>query len=251
MQKPFIFEQTKSHMKRIETCLSPELLHLYNLNGKNVLIVDIFRATTSMITALANDVISITPFKSLEECEAMKHKEYIIAGERDGKKVENFDLGNSPLSYLNQNYSNRKIAMTTTNGTLAIDAVKEIANKVIIGAFINFNATIRYLKYQEEDLVILCAGWKGKFNLEDSLYAGAIACFLSKEYMTDCDGTLAMKNLYQNNKNNIKSFLANASHTKRLQNQNIESDIDFCLSFDIYDVIGLVKGGEIIAKNFD
>lgn len=240
--------QTKTNMKRIETCLSPELLHLYNLHGKNILIVDIFRATTSMITALANDVISITPFKSLEECEAMKQKDYIIAGERDGKKVESFDLGNSPLSYLNHTFSKRKIAMTTTNGTLAIEAVKEIANRVIIGAFINFNATIEYLKNQEEDLVILCAGWKGKFNLEDSLYAGAIAYFLSKEYFTDCDGTLAMKNLFQFNQNNIKAFLANASHNKRLQNQNIEADIDFCLSYDIYDVVGLVKDGEIIAQ---
>ncbi|WP_130275823.1 2-phosphosulfolactate phosphatase [Cecembia calidifontis] len=235
-------------MKRIETCLSPELLHLYNLQGKNVLIVDIFRATTSMISALANGVISIRPFRSLEECEAMKHEGFIIAGERDGKKVESFDLGNSPLSYLNHTFSNRKIAMTTTNGTLAIDAVKAIANKVLIGAFINLNATIEYLKNQEEDLVILCAGWKGKFNLEDSLYAGAIAYFLSKDYTTDCDGTLAMKSLYQFNQNNIKAFLANASHTKRLQNQNIEADIDFCLSYDIFDVIGLVKDGEIIAQ---
>lgn len=241
--------QTKNDMKRIETCLSPELLHLYNLKGKNVLIVDIFRATTSMITALANDVISITPFKSLEECEAMKYKGYIIAGERDGKKVETFDIGNSPLSYLNHYFSKRKIAMTTTNGTLAIEAVKEIANNVIIGAFVNFNATIKYLKNQEEDLIILCAGWKGRFNLEDSLYAGAIAYFLSKEYMTDCDGTLAMKNLYQFNQNNIKALLSNASHTKRLQNQNIEADIDFCLSFDIYNLNALVKNGEIIAQN--
>ncbi|PSL06602.1 2-phosphosulfolactate phosphatase [Cecembia rubra] len=232
-------------MKKIETCLSPQLLHLYEIKGKNVLIVDIFRATTSMIAALANNVISITPFKNLEECEAMKPHGYVIAGEREGKKVANFDLGNSPLSYLNNAFSNKKIAITTTNGTLAIEMVKENANNIIIGAFINLNATIKYLKSQKEDLLILCAGWKGKFNLEDSLYAGAVAYLLKNAYTTECDGTLALKSLYEANKNNMAGFLANASHTKRLQNQNIEADIDFCLTFDIYELIGLFKNGVI------
>jgi len=235
-------------MKKIEICLSPELLHLYKTEGKNVLIADIFRATTSMISALGNSVTSVTPFKNIDECLSMKSKGYVTAGEKDGKKADGFDLGNSPLSYLKGKYANQKISMTTTNGTLAIESVKENAKKVLIGAFINLSATISFLKKQPEDLLILCAGWKGKFNLEDSLYSGAIAYYLEKDYQSGCDSVFALKSLFACNQGDIKGFLANASHTKRLQNQGIEEDIDFCLSVDLYNIIGILYNSEIISQ---
>ena len=232
-------------MRKIETCLSPELIHLYDVEGKNVVIVDIFRATSTIISALANGVSCVVPFYSLEECRRMKNKGYVIAGERDGKTAEGFELGNSPLAFLNGRYRDKKIAMTTTNGTLAIEKSKEKANNIIIGSFLNLKATADYLNSKEEDIFILCAGWKGKFNLEDSLFAGALGNLLKNRFSTDCDTTIALQSLYECHKENLKKLLSLASHAKRLQNENIEADIDFCLTLNKYSNIGLLNGDHI------
>ncbi len=124
-------------MKKIEICLSPELIRLHDLKGKIVVVVDIFRATSTMVTGLANAVQSITPIAGLESCRTMKEEGYIIAGERNGHTAEGFELGNSPLSYLDNAFEGKKIAVTTTNGTLAIELSKKDADEVILGAFLN------------------------------------------------------------------------------------------------------------------
>jgi len=232
-------------MGKIETCLSPELIHLYNIREKNIVIVDIFRATSTIISALANGVSQIIPFSNLEDCRAMQSQGYIIAGERDGRKADGFELGNSPIAFLNGNYSGKKIAMTTTNGTLAIEKSKEGANNIIIGSFLNLEALSQYLITKEQDVLILCAGWKGKFNLEDSLFAGALANGLKNFFSTDCDTTIALENLYDCHKENLKKIISLASHTKRLQNENLEKDIDFCLIPNKYSTIGIFNQDSI------
>ncbi|MBD8490407.1 2-phosphosulfolactate phosphatase [Echinicola sp. CAU 1574] len=233
-------------MPKIEVCLSPELVHLHDLKNKIVVVVDIFRATSTMITGLANKVSSITPVAGLEACRNMKSKGYIIAGERNGQTAEGFELGNSPLSYLNNAYAGKKIAVTTTNGTLTIEKSKKDAAEVLIGAFLNLQATADYLIQQGKDVVIHCAGWKGMFNLEDSLYAGALVSVLANEFDFDCDGAIGMKALFEQNQGDLKSFLSQASHAKRLQNHNIDADIDFCLTLDKYNFVGKLEGEELV-----
>lgn len=234
-------------MRNIEVCVSPELIHLYDTKGKNVVIVDIFRATSTMMAALANGVTSITPVMDLESCRAMASAGYVIAGERNGLTAEGFELGNSPLAYLENAYAGKKIAMTTTNGTLAIEKTKADANKILLGAFVNLKATAKFLIDESQDILVLCAGWKGKFNLEDSLYAGALVSSLHPHFQTDCDTAIALKSLYESNSHRLQIFLGQASHAKRLQNHNIEADIDFCLTQDKYDIVGLLSGQELIA----
>ena len=107
-------------MKTVDVCLSPDLMHLYDVRDKTVVIIDILRATSCMTTAFAHGINSITPFAKLEDCIAMKAKGYFTAGERDGKKVDGFDLGNSPFEYMEEKLKGKKIAFTTTNGTQAI-----------------------------------------------------------------------------------------------------------------------------------
>ncbi|WP_373494323.1 2-phosphosulfolactate phosphatase [Aquiflexum sp.] len=235
-------------MKKVEICLSPELIHLYDVKDKNVVIVDIFRATSTMMAALANDVTSITPVFDLESCRMMAKEGYVIAGERDGTTAEGFTLGNSPLSYLEKKYAGKEIAMTTTNGTVAIEITKDAARNIILGAFVNLKATAEFLIKEENDVLILCAGWKGKFNLEDSLYAGALVSSLHPHFWTDCDTSIAMRSLYEGNTHRLHIFMGQASHAKRLQNHNIEADIDFCLLENIYDFIGILEDGKLIAK---
>jgi 2-phosphosulfolactate phosphatase len=234
-------------MRKIEVCVSPELIHLYDTTGKNVVIVDIFRATSTMMAALANGVSSITPVMDLESCREMAHSGFVIAGERNGLTAEGFELGNSPLAYFDNAYKDKKIAMTTTNGTLAIEKTKTTANQIIIGAFVNLKATSKFLIGQTQDVLILCAGWKGNFNLEDSLYAGALVSHLQLHFQTDCDTAIAVKSLYESNSHRLQIFLGQASHAKRLQNHNIEADVDFCLTHDKYDIVGLLSGDELKA----
>ncbi len=233
-------------MSSLEICFSPDLIHLHDLRGKIVVVVDIFRATSTMVTALANGVTSIKPVEDLETCRSLADEGYIVSGERNGQKAEGFELGNSPLSYLGGTFEGKRIAMTTTNGTVAIERSKSGADEIILGAFLNLQATATYLLQKNKSVLIFCAGWKGKFNLEDSLYAGALASLL--QFPQDCDGTLAMETLYDAVNKDLVGFLKKASHAKRLQNYNIEEDIDFCLTHNKYDLIAILAGDEIIGK---
>jgi 2-phosphosulfolactate phosphatase len=232
-------------MKTIDVCLSPELMHLYEVRNRTVVVVDILRATSCMVTAFAHGVESITPVANLEECRKMKTKGFVISGERDGKKVDGFDKGNSPFEYLGDQVKGLKIAFTTTNGTQAIEKAKE-AKEVIIGSFLNLTAVAKYLLLGENNALIVCAGWKGRVNLEDTLFAGALVEKL-KEYLgPDCDAPLAAQHLYNVAKNDMVSFLNASSHVRRLNKLNIHDDIKFCVTPDQYKVLPKLKGDKLI-----
>lgn len=223
-------------MRKVEVCFSPELIHLFDLEGKIVVVVDIFRATSTMVAALANGVEEILPFADLEACRLMKDEGFLIGGERNGLTAPGFEMGNSPVAYLNGDYQGRKLAMTTTNGTQAIEKSKGAA-QILIGAFPNLQATVSYIQAQDKDVLIHCAGWKGHFNLEDSLYGGALVKSLESTHESSEDGALAMSMLFEKVGHNLKGFLSQASHAKRLQNHGIERDIDFCLTFDLFEIV--------------
>jgi 2-phosphosulfolactate phosphatase len=232
-------------MKRsIDVCLSPDLLHLYQIQDQTVVVVDILRATSCMTTAFAHDIHSITPFAKLPECLALKAEGYLTAGERDGKKVNGFDLGNSPFEYMDPLLKGKKIAFTTTNGTQAI--AKSIgARDIIIGSFLNLSAVVNYLRHVPNNILIVCSGWKGKVNLEDTVFAGALVENLKDDFETACDAPLIARRLYVAAKSDMKEFLKDSSHIKRLQRLNIQKDIDFCLMEDQYDVVPIIRENRI------
>ena len=234
-------------MRKVEVCFSPELIHLFDFEGKIVVVVDIFRATSTMVAAIANGVEEILPFADLEACRVMKEKGFLIGGERNGLTAPGFEMGNSPVAYLSGAYAGQKLAMTTTNGTQAIDKSKGAA-EILIGAFPNLQATVSYIQAQENDVLIHCAGWKGHFNLEDSLFAGALVKSLESTHKSSEDGALAMAMLFEKVGHNLKGFLSQASHAKRLQNHGIERDIDFCLTFDLYDIVVKLNGEGFLVK---
>ena len=234
-------------MKTIDVCLSPDLMHLYDVRDKTVVIIDILRATSCMTTAFAHGISSITPFAKLEDCIAMKAKGYFTAGERDGKKVDGFDLGNSPFEYMDEKLKDKKIAFTTTNGTQAI--VKAIdAREIIIGSFLNLTAVTNHLVEGDNNVLMVCAGWKGKVNLEDTLFAGAVVDILRDHIEPDCDAPLAAQHLYATAKKDMMGFLANASHVKRLAQLNIHKDILFCMTADQYSVVPRLRDGVLYGQ---
>lgn len=219
-------------------------MHLYKLHDRTVVVVDIFRATSCMTTAFAHGIGSITPFAKLDDCLAMKNKGYFTSGERDGKKVDGFDLGNSPFEYMADELKGKKIAFTTTNGTQAI--AKSIgAKEIVIGSFLNLSAVVNYLRAGSNNILIVCAGWKGKVNLEDTLYAGAIVELLKDRYLPECDAPTAAQHLYNQAKYDMFDFLKDSSHVQRLAKLNIYKDIEFCLTPDQYDVVPRLYGTEL------
>ncbi|WP_242922784.1 2-phosphosulfolactate phosphatase [Pontibacter liquoris] len=232
-------------MPSIDVCYSPELLHLYDLEGKAVVAVDILRATSTMTTAFAYGAADIIPVMSLEECMAYAAQGHLTAAERDGIKADGFDLGNSPFGYMQEEIKGRTIAITTTNGTRAI-RLSEAASEIIVGSFLNLQAVADHLRELQLDVLVVCAGWKGKFNLEDTLYAGALVERLQDAFAFENDATLASLYLYQTAKADLLTFLRQSSHVRRLENLEIHKDIAFCLQHDLYNVLPVWRHNKLV-----
>lgn len=239
-------------MKTIDICISPELLHLYNLEDKIVVVVDIFRATTSMVTAMAYGVERIIPVAQIEDCQALGKQGYLTAAERGGEQVRGFDFGNSPYSFRSDKLRGQKLAMTTTNGTQAIDRSKS-AKKLIVGSFLNLTSVTRYLRLENENILVVCAGWKGKFSLEDTLFAGALVFKLQTSFTFLTDTVLAALILYQTAGEDLLDFLKKSAHYQRLIkiSQDIHKDLAFCLEVDKYTVIPILDKKAGALKSFE
>ncbi|MFA0960822.1 2-phosphosulfolactate phosphatase [Roseivirga sp. BDSF3-8] len=233
------------HNRKLDVCLSPELFHLYDHKDRVVIVTDILRATSCMTTAMAYGVNSITPVATVEECIELQNSGMICAAERGGEKVEGFELDNSPYSYMNPDLRGQDIGVTTTNGTMAITKSAD-ALQVLAGSFLNISALADYLKTVDSDLLIFCAGWKGKFNLEDTLFAGALANMLSDSHEAECDAVLASGMLYDQVKDDLQNALKDSSHVQRLKRLNIDKDIAFCLTRDEYQAIPVLKDGKLV-----
>jgi phosphosulfolactate phosphohydrolase-like enzyme len=166
-------------MKNITTVLSPALFEatVGGVENKNVVVIDILRATTTMCVAMENGANSIWPVDSVQKA-AQAGSSFLTAGERNGEKVEGFDLGNSPQEFSEEVVKGRDIVMTTTNGTKAI-SLSEGAKNIYIASYRNISAVVQELQKQPEDIVLFCSGWKDQVNLEDTLFAGEVVARVS------------------------------------------------------------------------
>src|SRR5687767_9077128 len=200
----------------IEVCFSPQSYPLFHNPDSIVVVIDILRASSAITTAFYNGVAKMIPVATIEEAQKYKENGFLVAAERHAEIVPGFDLGNSPFGYMNAKVKGKTIAITTTNGTQAINAAKH-AHKLIIGSFLNLDTVIDYLRKEKRDVLFLCSGWKNKFNLEDTLFAGAVADGLIAKsgYNTFCDSTIAAVELYKIAKHDLYEFLGNSSHRTR------------------------------------
>ena len=238
-------------MKRsIDVCFSPALFHLYDVNDSIVVVIDVLRATSSMCVAFHHGAKSIVPVSTVEESLAYREKGFLVGAERKGEMVAGFDLGNSPYSYMNDSIRDRNIALTTTNGTQAIQTARS-ASQIAIGSFLNLTALCNWLKSQPMNVILLCSGWKNAFNFEDTLFAGAVVKQLLPFYSLNDhrDSALAAMNLYDLAKDDLYGFLERSSHRKRLEALHIDDDVAFCLKSDYTDVIPVMVGDAIYNLN--
>jgi 2-phosphosulfolactate phosphatase len=212
--------------------------------------VDILRATTTMITALENGIKSIVPVESVRECHELREKGFLGAAERDGKIADGFELGNSPFDYMNPSYSGKKVALTTTNGTKTIFSIQG-ADKIIFAAFVNVTSTADFLEHLARDVVIVCAGWKEEVNLEDTVCAGALIDKLAPSFSVEGDPAIIAHKLFVASEGHLDMLLNSASHVRRLKNLDLQKDIDFCLKMDTYRIIPEMRDGEIVPRILD
>lgn len=230
---------------QIDVCYTPDLIHQFDVTDKTVVVIDVLRATSCMVAGLGSGVKSITPVATVEECEALGAQGYTMAGERGGKKLEQFQLGNSPFEYMQPEFKGARIATTTTNGTRALELAKE-APEVIVGAFLNLKATVEHLSKQSRDILLLCAGWKGKYNLEDSLFAGAVIDGLKKQASFDTDASIAAFYLYESMSKDIYYYISRSNHASRLSKFGILKDIEYCSKVDEFEIVPVLQGKELI-----
>jgi len=233
--------------KRIEVCFTPGEYAYYKDEFEIVVVIDVLRATSAICAAFDNGIKSIIPVPTVEEAWAYKQKGYLAGAERKGQIVEGFDFGNSPFSYMKEEFRGKEVVLTTTNGTKSLDVAKD-AEIVVVGSFLNLTALSKWLYEQNKNVLCLCSGWQDKFNLEDTICAGAISDYLilTGYYTAIEDSSIAAKYLFLSAKDNYFGYLKSSSHRRRLKNLHLNEDIKYCLTPDQTDVIPILKDGKLV-----
>jgi 2-phosphosulfolactate phosphatase len=232
--------------RKIEVCLTPALLGLYEIENSIVVVIDILRATSSIVYGIDNGARAIIPVAQVDDCLSYSQHGYLLAAERNGSVVDGYDFGNSPFSYTKEQVSGKTIVLTTTNGTKALHMARSRAKQVVVGSFLNLRALSDWLKTQPHDVLLLCAGWKDQFNLEDTLFAGAVVNQVRAHFDEFDDSSIAAEDLYLMAKDDLRSYISKSSHSHRLAALNIERDVQFCLQLNICEAIPVLIGDDLV-----
>lgn len=233
--------------KHLEVCLTPALIDLYAIENSIVVVIDILRATSSIVYGIDNGAEAIIPVMEVEDCLKYAKDGFLLAAERNGEVVEGYDFGNSPFSYTPEKVGGKTVVLTTTNGTKALHLARKRAHQVVIGSFLNLQSLCDWLRGQDKNVLLLCAGWKDQFNLEDTLFAGAVVNELRQDFTHFDDASVAAEDLYLLAKNDLRNYLRKSSHSNRLIQLNIEEDVKFCLELNRCKAIPVLSGDALIA----
>ncbi|HTD95159.1 MAG TPA: 2-phosphosulfolactate phosphatase [Chitinophagaceae bacterium] len=233
----------------LHTSLSPALLNLYDLNNSVVVVIDVFRATSTIASALYNGAKCVIPVDSVPKAiEISRSIDGIAAGERDGQIADGLQHGNSPLEYSREFIENKTLVLTTTNGTRLLHmALERGADTIVSGSFPNLSSVCDFIIEEKKDVILGCAGWKDRFNLEDTLFAGAVISQVKKHFTIHCDSSLMAESMYLKHKNDLSSFAPKLTHYHRLVERfGLIEDINFCLTNDIANVLPVYKEGRLV-----
>lgn len=233
---------------KIEVCHSPALYPFYENREAVVVVVDIFRATTTICTALHNGASAILSVASIEEARDYKLKGYLVGAERNVLRCDFADFGNSPFDYTSEAVGGKEVVFTTTNGTQAIEAASE-AHALVIGAFINLQSVVDFCVNEQRDVVILCSGWNNRYNFEDTLFAGAMVSEL-KEHGFDArtDGAVSALMLWELSKEHPLKYIEQTEHFARLKQHQLDQQVDYCLTLNTLSILPILSNGKLISK---
>jgi 2-phosphosulfolactate phosphatase len=234
----------------LHTLLSPRLLDLYDVADGIVVIIDVFRATSTIAAALYNGAEEVIPVAGVEDCIAIGKKlKAVTAGERDGKIIEGLQHGNSPAEYPRSFIEGKTLVLTTTNGTKLLHmALDKGAAEVVTGSFPNLSAVCEHLASSNKNVILGCSAWKDKFNLEDTLFAGAVIAQVKKYFTVYCDSSLMAEDMYQLHCKDLYSFIKKTTHWHRLAAYGLEKDLEYCVTSDIANVLPIYKEGALVVN---
>lgn len=234
--------------RNLETCFSPALYEPEGHEGSIVVVIDILRASSAICTAFENGAGFIIPVATVPEAKAYKEKGFLVAAERDGFVLDFADFGNSPFNFTPEKVAGKTIVYSTTNGT-GIIKMASSAGFIVIGSFLNISALTDWITEQERNVILFCAGWKNRFNLEDTICAGAIAerLLVSSLYSTICDSTLAALDLWSLAKIDLPGYIEKVAQRSRLRDKKLDDCIKFCLTADYTRKIPIVKDGILVS----
>lgn len=237
---------------KIKLFFTPAGISEDQIAGRSAVVIDILRATTTAAVALFNGAREIIPTATLGDATSLKqkldHSSVLLGGERDGQKVEGFDLGNSPFEYSSRVVENKSIILASTNGSAALLCGSEAEN-CLSCAFINISAVQKQVLSLSRDIAIICAGNKGGFSLEDALCGGMLVRKLldsdTKIEMDNDAATVALR-LYDQNSDNIRDAISESDHGRFLNSLGFEQDISFCAKEDHLSITPVWKSGRLI-----
>jgi 2-phosphosulfolactate phosphatase len=235
-----VSQETRS----VEVCFSPGLFQETLTTGDFIVVlVDILRATTTICTALANGAEAIIPVASHEEARRLKSQGFLVATEKDGVQLDFADYGNSAFSFTRDAIGGKTLVYCTTNGTRALEMAKS-ASSIAIGAFINISAVTKWLAAQQKNVVILCSGWKNRFCLEDTLFAGALTARLLETglFWTDCDSANASMDLWHLAEGDVLGYIEKAAQRHRLKKLGLDDVIPYSFACDQVEVVPVFDG---------
>ena len=238
-------------MNSVETLFIPEEIKNTELAGKLVVVIDVLRASSTIVTALANGcrgfIPILSPKQAREEAQQFEKERVLLGGEREGKKIEGFDLGNSPREYKREVVKDKTVIFSTTNGVKTLEMVKD-ARRIIIGSFLNLQAVCNYCTNYQGDILIICAGKEGKYSLEDTACAGTLVDSL-KNILSDThqqsDANLTALLVYEKFNNNTLAILRKSQHGRYLENIGLGEDLKFCSQVDFFHIVPIFREGII------
>ncbi|MCR8659278.1 2-phosphosulfolactate phosphatase [Paenibacillus endoradicis] len=239
---------------RVQVISNASEAHQGKFIGKTAIVIDVFRSSSSIVSALASGATCVIPVETVMDAKQIYKEHDILGGERFCKRISGFHYGNSPLEYRSSQLIDRRVILTTTNGTRAIHRSKRASN-IYIASLNNAKACANAALNSNNDLVILCAGSHDQFTIEDGLCAGYILAHLvehskNTDYILQIDDFgKAMLALYEHNKSDIAEVISRGLSGNRLQELDMTSDIEDCARLDVYDIVPVYLNGVVVVKS--
>ncbi len=236
---------------KIEVFLTSSNVSEENVKDRTVVVIDVLRACSTIATALNHEARSIVPVADMAQAgkiaSNLDQQSYLLGGERDGSKIEGYHLGNSPLEYTSEVVGGRTVIFNSTNGTAAIDQARA-AEHLLIGSFLNAGRVVDFIREAGNDLTVICAGWRNRVSLEDTLCAGLILYRLwdGREPGSVSDTAHIAFTQYDHDRENLMVALRRCNHAQWLTSQGYQDDVDYCLQLDALPVLPYYQDSRLI-----
>ncbi len=218
-----------------------------DLGGRVAVVIDVLRASSTIVAALAAGANRVAPVETVAECRELarrlRRSGVVLGGERNALRIPGYDLGNSPLEYTPEAVSERTVVLTTTNGTQAVARAIE-ADSIVIASLNNAAAVVAWLVRRNQDVTVICSGTEGRISLDD-LYCGGmlISRLFEPHFVGDIgDGARMAMEWFVANAEAADSVIRSCYHGRRLIDQGFGDDVGYCAEVDTIDIVPVWDG---------